>query len=129
MAKPQHPVDTQDITRRITRTPFPGSRKVYLGDSSGLRVPFREISLSDTLIEQANGTARHEPNPALRCYDASGPYTDPEAHIDVRAGLPALRAPWIDQRADTEVLSSSGCGQAWRASSTAAMPTAPARTG
>ena len=62
MAKPQHPVDTQDITRRITRTPFPGSRKVYLGQSSGLRVPFREISLSDTLIEQANGPARHEPN-------------------------------------------------------------------
>ena len=113
MAKPQHPVDTQDITRRITRTPFPGSRKVYLGQSSGLHVPFREISLSDTLIEQANAPARHEPNPALRCYDASGPYTDPDAHIDVRAGLPALRAPWLAQRGDTEVLThiSSEYGQ------------------
>ena len=113
MAKPHTPVDTQDITRRITRTPFPGSRKVYLGQSSGLRVPFREISLSDTLIEQANAHARHEPNPALRCYDASGPYTDPDAHIDVRAGLPALRAPWIAQRGDTDVLAgiSSEYGQ------------------
>ena len=73
MAKPQHPVDTQDITRRITRTPFPGSRKVYLGQSQNLRVPFREISLSDTLIEQTDAPVRHEANPPLRCYDASGP--------------------------------------------------------
>ena len=113
MAKPQHPVDTQDITRRITRTPFPGSRKVYLGQSQNLRVPFREISLSDTLIEQTDAPVRHETNPPLRCYDASGPYTDPDAHIDVRTGLPALRAPWIAQRGDTEVLAgiSSEYGQ------------------
>jgi phosphomethylpyrimidine synthase len=32
-------------------------------------------------------------------YDTSGPYTDTEAHIDLRAGLPAVRANWISARA------------------------------
>jgi phosphomethylpyrimidine synthase len=34
-------------------------------------------------------------------YDTSGPYTDPEARIDIRKGLPALRAAWIAERNDT----------------------------
>ncbi|MDX1487463.1 MAG: phosphomethylpyrimidine synthase ThiC, partial [Acidiferrobacterales bacterium] len=34
----------------------------------------------------------------------SGPYTDPQAHVDVRQGLAALRTPWIEERADTEEL-------------------------
>jgi phosphomethylpyrimidine synthase len=35
-------------------------------------------------------------------YDTSGPYTDPALHTDIRLGLPALRAPWIAERGDTE---------------------------
>jgi phosphomethylpyrimidine synthase len=35
-------------------------------------------------------------------YDTSGPYTDPDADIDVRRGLAPLRAPWITARGDTE---------------------------
>ena len=37
-------------------------------------------------------------------YDTSGPYTDPQARIDIRSGLAAVRAPWIEQRGDTEEL-------------------------
>ncbi|HYN13314.1 MAG TPA: phosphomethylpyrimidine synthase ThiC, partial [Burkholderiales bacterium] len=51
---------------------LPNSRKVYVGS---LRVPMREIT-------QSAG------NPALHVYDTSGPYTDPEARIDIRKGLP-----------------------------------------
>ncbi|HEY8966787.1 MAG TPA: phosphomethylpyrimidine synthase ThiC, partial [Candidatus Methylacidiphilales bacterium] len=38
----------------------------------------------------------------VRLYDTSGIYTDPSAQIDVRKGLPALRAAWIAARGDTE---------------------------
>jgi phosphomethylpyrimidine synthase len=80
--------------------PLPRSRKVYVeGARPGVRVPMREISQSDT--PAAFGA---EANPAILVYDTSGPYTDPAARIDIRAGLPALRARWIEERADTEVL-------------------------
>src|SRR5690606_26041723 len=46
-----------------------------------------------------------ESNPPLTVYDASGPYTDPKVHIDIRKGLPEVRRAWIDERQDTEVLS------------------------
>ncbi len=38
--------------------------------------------------------------PPVRVYDPSGPYTDPAAKIDIRAGLPGVRAPWIAARGD-----------------------------
>src|SRR3546814_19854551 len=40
--------------------------------------------------------------PPLRVYDCSGPYTDPEARIDIMAGLPELRRDWIRGRGDVE---------------------------
>jgi phosphomethylpyrimidine synthase len=105
MAKQPTHVDTDDLSRRITRAPFPGSRKVYLdGPRPDVRVPFREIALTDTLVHEGPGEPRREPNPPLRVYDASGPYTDPDARIDITRGLPGLRTAWIDARGDTEVL-------------------------
>lgn len=68
---------------------FPGSRKTYLvGSRPDIRVPMREVPLStgDRVV----------------LYDTSGPYTDPDVVIDVRRGLPPLRARWIDERGDTE---------------------------
>ena len=80
--------------------PLPRSRKVYVeGSRADIRVPMREISQTDT--PAAFGA---EANPPVFVYDTSGPYTDPQAHIDIRAGLPPLRAKWIDERADTELL-------------------------
>ena len=80
--------------------PLPGSRKVYIeGSRPDLRVPFREISLSPTKTSGAD-----EENPPLLVYDTSGPYSDPEAEIDLRRGLPELRRAWIEERGDTERL-------------------------
>jgi len=64
---------------------FPSSRKVYVDGPAGVRVPMREISLT-------NGES-------LRVYDASGP-----AGHDVRDGLPKLREPWVAPRRGTSPL-------------------------
>jgi phosphomethylpyrimidine synthase len=105
MAKQPSTVNTDALAQSITRTPFPGSRKIYLeNDAKTIRVPFREVSLTDTLVAQADGSTRREANPPLRLYDASGVYTDPSCAIDVTRGLDALRAGWIEQRGDTELL-------------------------
>ena len=80
--------------------PLPQSRKVYVaGSRPDIRVPMREISQSDT--PAAMGA---EKNPSICVYDCSGPYTDPQAKIDIRKGLPALRQRWIEERGDSEEL-------------------------
>ncbi|AUM00976.1 phosphomethylpyrimidine synthase ThiC [Rhodocyclaceae bacterium] len=80
--------------------PLPNSRKIYVeGSRPDIRVPMREIRQSDT-----PASFGAEPNPPIFVYDCSGPYTDPQAKIDIRAGLPALRQAWIEARGDTEVL-------------------------
>ena len=93
-----------------TTLPFANSRKVYVqGSRPDIQVPFREISLSDT-----PSSFGAEKNPPVMVYDTSGPYTDPAIAIDIRSGLPALRAKWIEERNDTEQLDgpSSTFGQA-----------------
>jgi phosphomethylpyrimidine synthase len=80
--------------------PLPRSRKMYVeGKQPGVRVPMREISQTDT--PAAFGA---EKNPPVYVYDTSGPYTDPSVRIDIRSGLAALRARWIEARGDTELL-------------------------
>lgn len=81
--------DRLDQFLTLTRAPLPASRKTWLpGSRPDLRVPLREIALS-------NGER-------VTVYDTSGPYTDPQATIDVRQGLTALRESWIAERGDTE---------------------------
>ena len=81
--------------------PLPNSRKIYVtGSRPDLRVPMRKIAQADT--PTAFGGER---NPPIFVYDCSGPYGDPQAAIDIRQGLPALRASWIAERGDTEELS------------------------
>ena len=85
----------------ITSSPFPGSAKTYVaGSRQDLRVPIRQIALTDT---GANGNQA----PSIKVYDTSGPYTDPTVNIDIHAGLPAIRQPWILERGDTEEVASS----------------------
>lgn len=80
--------------------PFAKSRKIYVeGSRPDIQVPFREISLSDTPSSFGGDT-----NPPVVVYDTSGPYTDPTVEIDIRNGLPALRANWIAERNDTDQL-------------------------
>jgi len=90
--------------------PLPNSRKVYVtGSRPDLRVPMREVRQADT--PAAFGA---EKNPPIYVYDTSGPYTDPQARIDIRKGLGALREAWIEARGDTEGLDgpSSAYGRA-----------------
>ncbi|HEX8776252.1 MAG TPA: phosphomethylpyrimidine synthase ThiC [Pyrinomonadaceae bacterium] len=78
---------------------LPNSRKVYVeGEQTGVRVPFREITLNPT----KNFNGGMEENDAVRVYDTSGPWDDPSLRCDVREGLPGLRRQWIIERGDTE---------------------------
>ena len=80
--------------------PLPNSRKVYVtGSRPDIRVPMREISLSDTPVMFGA-----EKNPPIYVYDTSGPYTDPDANIDIRSGLEPIRQAWILERNDSEEL-------------------------
>ncbi|WP_374528369.1 phosphomethylpyrimidine synthase ThiC [Acinetobacter sp.] len=91
----QHEQDAKDLTRIL-----PASSKVYIeGSRPDIRVPFREISLTDTPTGLGG-----EQNLPLRVYDTSGVYTDPNVSIDLNKGLPWVRQTWIEEREDTEVL-------------------------
>ncbi|MBW8298164.1 MAG: phosphomethylpyrimidine synthase ThiC, partial [Hydrogenophaga sp.] len=78
---------------QVTTGPLPASRKIHIeGDQHGdIRVPMREVALHPTSGE-----------PPVVLYDSSGPYTDPSAAIDIRAGLPRLRENWLAARGDVE---------------------------
>jgi len=81
--------------------PFPNSRKVYIeGSRPDIRVPMREVTLAPT--QTSEGLEENHP---ILIYDTSGPYTDPEIEIDLKKGVPAIRAAWIAERDDTEELS------------------------
>jgi len=67
--------------------------KIYVDGPGGVRVPMREIALS-------NGE-KHT------VYDTSGPYTDTSVTTDATRGLQALRDEWIEGRGDTESLERS----------------------
>jgi phosphomethylpyrimidine synthase len=77
---------TDRARRKRTKAPadfasaYPNSRKVQIEGDRGIRVPFREIALS--------GGER-----PILVYDTSGP----EA-VDIRRGIPAVRAEWIAAR-------------------------------
>ncbi|MBB4838055.1 phosphomethylpyrimidine synthase [Sphingomonas kyeonggiensis] len=72
----------------VTTGAIRGSKKIHVGP---LKVAMREIHL-----EPSSG------EPPVRVYDTSGPYTDPDARIDIMAGLPELRRDWIRARGDVE---------------------------
>ena len=98
-ANPKFLAQTAHVDEAAVK-PLPNSSKVYVdGSRTDLRVPMREITQSDT-----PASFGAEKNPPLWVYDTSGPYTDPQARIDIRAGLPPLRAAWISERGDSEEL-------------------------
>jgi phosphomethylpyrimidine synthase len=81
-----------DPNTLITREPLTGSSKIYVESTyeHGVKVPMRKVSLT-------NGES-------VTLYDTSGPYTDPDAAIDVTKGLePGARQQWVADRGDTEL--------------------------
>jgi phosphomethylpyrimidine synthase len=82
MNAPDSPLNGLADRLSLTREPLPASRKGWIaGSRADLRVPVRDVLLS-------NGRE-------VSFYDTSGPYTDPQAAIDVRRGLASVRGVWI----------------------------------
>lgn len=83
----------QKNTPLISCSPLPASRKIYQQSLlfSDVRVPLREISLTDSSNEKP-----------LNVYDTSGPYTDKDIIIDITKGLPKISSLWLLKRDDTE---------------------------
>jgi len=90
---------TAELSESVTR-PISGSHKIHVaGSRADIRVPMREIALADT-----PSMFGAEQNAPFVTYDTSGPYTDPQYRVDLSAGLPDMRARWIDERGDTQRL-------------------------
>ena len=101
----------EQFLKNCSNQNFPNSKKVYVeGQHHNIRVGMREISLSDSLVGGDKDNPVFEPNDPIRVYDTSGPYTDPNTQIDVHTGLEKLRANWIENRDDTEVLTGATSG-------------------
>ena len=77
-----------------------GSRLVQVaGSRPDLRVWMREIRQHDT-----PATFGMQPNPPVYVYETAAAFMDRDNVPDPSAGLPAVRAGWIDERGDTERL-------------------------
>ena len=99
-AKPEEFLSQNATVDKASVADFPGSRKIYIeGSRPDIRVPMREISLSDTQLNDGI-----EKNAPVVVYDTSGAYTDPSVEIDIQKGLAAIRSNWIEERNDTELL-------------------------
>jgi phosphomethylpyrimidine synthase len=87
------PENQSVFTPSVTTGPIIGSRKVYASGCAhpDLRVPFREVAVHPSANE-----------PPVTVYDPSGLYTDPDAIIDIDAGLPRVREAWVRARGDVE---------------------------
>jgi phosphomethylpyrimidine synthase len=82
-------VTIQQKLHAVTTGPIIGSRKIFSSPPCrpDILVPFREVAVHPTANE-----------PPLQLYDTTGPYTDPAVTIDLNAGLPQPRAPWLAAR-------------------------------
>ncbi len=88
-------IKPEDLNKKmkVSAGPLPASRKIYVAGTLApdIRVPMREISLHPSANEKP-----------VRVYDTSGPYTDPDAVIDIYKGLPRIRDQWIRARGDVD---------------------------
>ena len=89
----KHLADSDLATPKVTTGPIAGSRKIFSRPDAApeLKVPLREIALDVSSGE-----------PPVPVYDPSGPYTDPDAAIDVEKGLPRTRVEWVRERGGVE---------------------------
>jgi phosphomethylpyrimidine synthase len=89
----KHLAESDLATPKVTTGPITGSRKIYTAPEAApdLKVPLREVALDPSSGE-----------PPVPIYDPSGPYSDPDATIDVEKGLPRLRTAWVRERGGVE---------------------------
>ena len=93
------------MDNQITRTPFPNSEKVYIQGKlfPEIQVAMRKVNLTPTVTVE-NGEKQLTENAPVYIYDTSGPFSDPQANLDLKKGLPRLREKWILERDDVERL-------------------------
>jgi phosphomethylpyrimidine synthase len=74
---------------------IPGSHKIYVPGvlHPDIRVPFREVRVHESAGE-----------PPVTIYDPSGPFTDPDAQVDIEQGLARPRDAWVTARGDVEAV-------------------------
>src|SRR6202050_2928457 len=89
----KHIPESDLVTPKVTPGPTAGSSKIYARPDAApdLEVPLREIAPVPSSGE-----------PPLPVYDPSGPYTDPDAVIDVERGLSRPRSEWVRERDGVE---------------------------
>ena len=89
----KHLAESDLATPKVTTGPIAGSRKIYARPEAApeLKVPLREIALDASSGE-----------PPVPVYDPSGPYTDPDAVLDVEKGLPRARLDCLRERGGVE---------------------------
>ncbi|ABM00066.1 phosphomethylpyrimidine synthase ThiC [Shewanella amazonensis] len=98
----------QDFIDNLKPLRRPNSEKIFIeGSRPDIQVGMRQIHQTDTRIVNTRGEETFEANPPIKVYDCAGPYSDPNADINVRRGLPKLREGWILARSDTEELNSA----------------------
>jgi phosphomethylpyrimidine synthase len=88
------PLAESDLaTPKVTTGPIASSHKIYARPDAApdLKVPLREI-----VLDASSG------EPPFPVYDPSGPYTDPDAALDVEKGLPRTRIDWVRERGGVE---------------------------
>ena len=80
----KHLANSELATPKVTTGPIAGSRKIFSRPDAApeLKVPLREVALDASSGE-----------PPVPVYDPSGPYTDPDAAIDVEKGLARACVP------------------------------------
>jgi phosphomethylpyrimidine synthase len=74
----------------VTTGPIAGSQKQWSSPPGrpDIKVPYRAVALTPACGEAD-----------VRLYDTSGPFTDPDAQIDISRGIDRPRAPWLAERA------------------------------
>ena len=84
---------------------YPSSEKVYIPGNihKDIKVAMRRVKLTPT-VSIVNGEKKIKENSPVYVYDTSGPFSDPNAELDLKKGLPRLRDEWISRRNDTEQL-------------------------
>ncbi|GAC1381900.1 MAG: phosphomethylpyrimidine synthase ThiC [Ginsengibacter sp.] len=93
--------ETTPQQHTISTEPFAGSKKIFVeGTIHNVKVAMREIELSKTKLTGG----KMEDNSSVIVYDTSGPYTDQNATIDIKKGLPRIKEQWIIDRGDVERL-------------------------
>ncbi len=115
MKSSQTPSDPAPLTESLK--PFPNAEKIYVPGKqhASIRVPMRRIQVTSS--RPMSPTAAVTPNEPVVVYDTSGPYTDPQAKIDVKLGLPRTREAWVLERGDAETVRTEGTRQVRRAKS------------